>query len=186
MRESTGKNRVFGKIAMVAVLGLVSVLGAQGVGYLAKIGPGPLRFQAPHAANPTMNLPPLPKADRGVSDVAGTESIVVKPSENITYRAGFPSAAASLPARFFTPWALWPNLAPDADSLLPEVTAPPADSTPAPSAAGDLLTITPQMLVDYFRPQGSTNGAGVAVQVPVSFTPATPAAPDSGATYESP
>jgi hypothetical protein len=45
-----------------------------------------------------------------------------------------------------------------------------------------LLTVTPQMLIDYFKPVGDRklgegdrrHGEGVSVEVPVPFLPATP------------
>jgi hypothetical protein len=64
----------------------------------------------------------------------------------------------------------------NADSPLPEDANSFRNSPAATVPASDLLVITPQMLVDYFKPgQSPTNAANVSVLVPVGFTPAIPA-----------
>ncbi|MBC8095395.1 MAG: hypothetical protein H7Y43_06260 [Akkermansiaceae bacterium] len=72
------------------------------------------------------------------------------------------------------------------DSMLPQPLAQSQNSETAQPAANELLIVSPQMLIDYFKPMaGSTNGSGVSVLMPVNFTPATPAAtPSSRAIYK--
>jgi hypothetical protein len=64
------------------------------------------------------------------------------------------------------------------DSPQPEDANSLTNSPAAPAPASDLLIITPQMLVDYFKPgQSPTNAANASVLEPVGFTPAIPSAP---------
>jgi hypothetical protein len=73
------------------------------------------------------------------------------------------------------------------ETIQPRASIPqPVISGTESPAANDLLVITPQMLVEYFKPMsGTTNGSGAAVIVPVTFTPATPTAqPSSKAIYK--
>lgn len=180
MEKSSSKARGLGRIAVVAALGLVSAFAAYGVGYLSKIGPNPLRIQAAHASS-ISNLPPLSMDN---SDIAAVRSIPIKPSEDIRMMAG---GNNPMP-QYLTPSPFWPNYSANPsgfESGMPESAGSTTNSQPKLSTASELLTVTPQMLVNFFRP-GSTNGAGVSVVAPVSFTPAVPAGQDSSATYKSP
>ena len=73
---------------------------------------------------------------------------------------------------------------PHGESLLPPVVPHPQPSA-QPRAANELLIISPQMLIEYFRPQAGATNAPVSAIVPVQFMPATPAAaPESRAIYK--
>lgn len=179
MINSPAKARHLLGFALATALGLATT-NAQVSGYLAKGGPAALRFQTVHPQNLSI-LPPLPKPDVKVDRTS--------PAKN-TATAQPPLISVSNPGPVWTPpfanpVATVPNTL-AAYSLLPPqnfgVTNPAAPG----STANDLLNITPQMLVEYFRPvNGAPNSAGVSVYVPVPFTPATPAAPgpSSSATY---
>ena len=174
-------------IALVLALGTVNSLAVPAEGYLAKVGPVPLRFQEVHPLN-LMALPPLAMDDGTNSD---TNSIPDKVCDDSLASAGLASSSAGVPQAFFAPASTWLNRL----STLDDTNAPQAgfgiplpESAPPRPAASDLLAMTPQMFMDYFKPlQSGTNGAGIAVQFPVEFMPATPpATPASSATYRTP
>jgi hypothetical protein len=169
-----GAGRLFG-IMVVAALGTATVEShSVERGYLASkytTPPGPvtLRFQSPRSSNP-VPLPPLIEDDSNVPTADISNASEANP--------GWTNPNASL-------------MTPDdsMESMLPPLTNSSTNSFAPAATANDLLIITPQMMVDYFRPlHGSTNGVGVSVPVPVNFLPPivpAPAAPlSSSATYK--
>lgn len=157
-----------------------------GESYLPKVGAPPLRYQALHAANPS-DLPPLPSEDGKSADENG---VPATPTVLAPFRS---SAVAGAPADPSQPPGLWLSHLASANSLdLPrspdsiQVTNPVATL----ATASDLLGVSPEMLIDYFKPALSTvaptNAAALTVVVPIQFTPATPPASASTATYQTP
>ena len=189
MRKNFFKNWIAGGITLAAAFGIVGSLEGSGAGYLAVIGPAPLRYQKLSSWKP-LNLPPLPMENSSSPDPIAP-AIAAADSTNSTSLPGFASSLADLPAEVFLPTTLWLGHLSSwsaADSNLSAGTNFSTNTTQASAPASDLLILTPQMLVDYFKPgQCPTNAAGRFVQVPVEFTPAIPAAPPaSSATYKSP
>ncbi|MBC8094599.1 MAG: hypothetical protein H7Y43_02190, partial [Akkermansiaceae bacterium] len=155
-------------IKTARLLGFVMALSgfatahAAGVGYLVKTGPVPLRFQ-PAVVQKAQVLMPLPDN----SPLNSVSTPPVQPASELNSR-GF-----ALPHSPLEPLLNPGNM----DSMLPQPLAQSQNSETAQPAANELLIVSPQMLIDYFKPMaGSTNGAGVSVLMPVNFTPATPAA----------
>jgi hypothetical protein len=159
--------------------------GAASEGYLRAVGPAPLRYRPAPPAAPATALPPLRAEQEHPADATNSAaspanwSFVRKPE------------AEALPAALFLPATLWLNRSLAGNgSGLPLETNPKWDtSSPmATTAAGDLLTLTPEMLVQFFKPAGSVlNQTNAAVLVPLRFTPPSPPALGlSSATYRSP
>jgi hypothetical protein len=172
----------FGAIVLLVAAGIASSSGAPKPGYLAKIGPGPLRLQPARPVVHTVNLPPL-----AMQDATATEASLpsVSPSEDITYRARSPFSMMSLPLKFFMPSSLWINdysRMDVNDSPQPQPAAQETNPAPIPPAASDVLTISPRMLVEYFKPQSQTNAANASALAPMSFTPVIPGGPGTGGT----
>ena len=148
-----------------------------GEGYLAKSGPVPLRFQIRKAAANSFKLPPLP--DDAPSAAATTNEIAqTAPTGTQVSSNGTPEVvSASSDPNFFNAMGLPPFFVPQGEN--------PTNAAAGPGSANNLLSITPQMFVEYFRPTpGLTNGAGMSVSVPVGFMPPPPpVSPGSKATY---
>lgn len=157
--------------ALAAFIGSTLAL-AGGDAYLPRIGPVAMRFQAAHPQDLSI-LPPLPKNASKASE---------KHSANDAGATPPPSDQSNLVLSAVS----YPVL-PDSVNQSPMIPGPMYGGTnPAfmPPTANDLLPISPQMMVEYFRPGKGSNSAGASVFVPLNFTPATPApvAPSS-ATY---
>jgi hypothetical protein len=141
-------------------------------GYLARVGPSPLRFaQAAPRLDPSVVLPPLKMADES------TTTNTVESVPPVTDETD-PEAA--------------PEIKPDEPSTSPILGPEPA---PASNSDADTNTlpvagqVTPQMLLRFFTPN---KRAGVAPE-PLQFTPPSPIAPPapassggSSASYVSP
>ena len=140
---------------------MVNSSGWPEAGYLSKIGPAPLRFQTERDSRP-LNLPPLAMDEVNIPVVTTMPLETDDPTPAVRY------AAAAVP--------------PPASDGSPTNTPPP--SLPA----GDLLTTTPQMLIDYFKPlHFGDNARSASVLLPVNFIPATPAPPPaSSGNYQTP
>ena len=159
-------------------IGLAAMSGFAGsriwqTGYLSKGGPAPLRFQPEHTQDLSL-LPPLPGADKPADASPVTTPPISQPSAASTNAVVL--SATSYPT-------IPGNI--NVNSMLPDPYNGGANLG-VQGSANDLLAITPQMLVEYFRPGGgTTNSANFSVFVPVNFTPATPPspAPGSSATY---
>jgi hypothetical protein len=152
-------------------------------GYLAEVGPAPLRFQAVLIYSPSP-LPPLPEEP-------APEPIPMPQSPEPAYNPVLNPDQTELPDKFFTPASLFyqqllARLASQTTAPEPSVApADPSDPQHAQGAASDLLSLPPEMLVEYFKPfQGATNGAYGRMLLPLQFMPAQPASPGSKATYK--
>lgn len=184
MGKSFSKTFVVCGIALATAWRIAGPCGVDGEGYLSKVGPVPLRYQTVRASEP-LNLPPLPSEPRSTAEV------VTLPAQTDAFSLLRKSASTEIPAQFFLPAALWLNRFSgqnSLDSLLPASTSSVTNSTAAASSpASDLLTVTPEMLVDYFKPvQPPTNAANATVPGLLEFLPASPAVWGSTATYKTP
>jgi hypothetical protein len=168
----------FRKILGCSALALALVTTAanpssQAACYLPRVGPAPLRFQKPRLAKP-LALPPLARDDGLPEGSAKTSSIA--------------NSALTIDPNFFPNISLQPTQfsgAPlktvNGDSTH-SASGNSVTNSPGGTTANDLLIVSPQMLLDYFRPiDGWTNTAVVA---PVPFMPAIPAPPSSSALYK--
>lgn len=137
-------------------------------GYLRALGPAPLRILSPDLQTPPVQLPPLAMFEPPPTP----EPAVAVTNQSAGLLAATPPTAPADDTPFYGPPA------PDAYGQ------PPPDPTLAmPSADG---IITPQMLVQFFKPVGS-NCLGGAWSVPVFVPPSPPTQTrPSTATYRSP
>ena len=141
---------------------------ARGMAYLPLVGPPPLRFEktAVGGKNFCWALPALalPVASTATNCSSVTNSI---PTNNVVF-----NTPVSQPAI-------------EPISLVPENLSTNTASQTRP--ANDLLVVTPEMLVDYFKPGNvATNAANVHVLFPVNFTPpASASGASSQAIYKS-
>ena len=145
--------------------------------YLSVLGPAPLRIHSPSLPSPTAQLPPLPMFDPPppASSPDSATNQAAKPPSGATPVLSAPTAPA-------LPLLLAPG---------PEVYGPPspdeAAGLVADSTVGALPSapiVTPQMLVQFFKPLGS-NCLGGTWSVPVFVPPSPPATKPSSATYQS-
>jgi hypothetical protein len=142
---------------------------AWGAAYLPLVGPPPLRFERATAGAKTISWTPPALAPQTVA--------VETNSPSITY---------SIPANNVV------QTPPEIKPVSVPVPLPPenlsTNSTDQTRSANDLLVVTPEMLVDYFKPNNNaTNANDVRVLVPVNFTPpASASIPSSQAIYRSP
>jgi hypothetical protein len=155
-------------VIWVAFAALMEPL-ARGAAYLPLVGPPPMRFE---------------KAAVGAKTISWTPPTLT-PS-TIAIETNVPSITSSIPANSVAqaPPAIEPVKAPvplPAENLS-------TNSTDQTRSANDLLVVTPEMLVDYFKPNdNATNATDVRVLVPVNFTPpASASIPSSQAIYRSP
>ena len=138
--------------------------------YLPGIGPAPLRFQIRPAFVATVSmLPPLQMLEPAV------------PSEARDVNATVASVDVDAPT---TPTAPAPSPDTIQSSEAVAVTPPlqaPAEPAPTVPAAP---VITPQMLIEFFKPVGRTNSAEAVVVSGAFLPPQPPPAPtSSAATY---
>jgi hypothetical protein len=176
MGMNSSKAWVLGGIALIVTLGIAGSCSLPEAGYLPKTGPTSLRFQIGRGSRP-LDLPPLTMEDPDPAAVTSMPPKALDPIPVVKY------TAASLPPQTETymPWMPWfyPLSAMNYPAPLP---APniglPTNTPPGSFPASDLLSITPQMLAEYFRPlQFGTNAASMPAVMPVGFMPATPAPP---------
>lgn len=131
-------------------------------GYLPIIGPSPLRFES---ARP--KIVPLPPLDMGRTEVPGVSNIVlnqvraIAPTNSISHTNTLIAGAPPPPAPETNSVA-----AGDTNDTTIAISPLPLTETKSPNSM-----ITPQMLVQFFKPSsGSTNGTGVSVVVPLDAT----------------
>lgn len=165
--------------AALTGLGLMVLCEAQGGGgYLSRTGAPPLRFASALAEHAHFTLPPL-AVDKAAESNSERSDASVSPTPTS------PNAPSEAPSNSTT--STNEVVAPSAHSEEQSLQTEPTDSTFSPSAASDLLTVTPQMLVEYFTPAAhGTNHSHTAVIVPaaVGFTPPMPKnTPSSQAIY---
>ena len=155
-------------IVLVALVALMD-LPARGAAYLPIVGPPPLRFAPAKAgAKNVAWTPPTPTLPTSVVETNKSNATPAIPANNIA-----PPPPAVEPASIPVPLPV-ENLS--------------TNSTVQTHPANNLLVVTPEMLVDYFKPNNkATNAANVRVLVPVNFTPpASASTPSSQAIYLSP
>jgi len=144
-----------------------SVALAGSAGYLPKVGPATMRFQAPRSLA-RLELPPLQMQD------------VLPPiAQMLDVAASHPheSAADSLPPETVDLTAIPTNLLNQIPTIPPTLSP---DSNRETNAV-----ITPQMLLRFFTPPGT--GRETVIVTPPGFSPARPGQPaSSSATYSSP
>lgn len=144
-------------------------------GYLAEVGPAALRFQEPPPPRMAVLLPPLPREAPDVS--ASTEDGSTNASPTT---ASLNETDANIP-----PWPpeMVPGMEPEPAAVPPTALTTSLEPTAMPRPTGPV--ISPQMLLDYFRPiRSGTNALIQGVTIPVQFIPPTPIAPpSSSATY---
>jgi hypothetical protein len=186
MGMNSSKACVSGGIAFCVVMGIVGAAGLPEAAYLPKTGPTSLRFQVENRSR-LVELPPLAmdEPDPGAATRMPPKSL--DPIPAVKY-----SAASSPPETpnymFSSPW-FYPFAAMNYPAPQPPVEgASPTNASSMSLPPSDLLTVAPQMLVDYFRPQPArTNATSISAVPPVGFTPALPAPPPASTnTYETP
>lgn len=138
----------------------------------------PPAVSSPLAANADPVLAPVPKAAPGPTNTPAPLQSPVEPSPPAT---AAPTPTNPAPAYEF----VLPDPLPGSSSLS---STPAVTNTIGP--ASEMLFVTPQMLVDFFKPiPGVTNTAPVRVLVPVDIgfqPPLVQPAPPSRAIYRSP
>lgn len=165
-------------------------------GYLPVVGPAPLRLTRRLPPPPPATLPPLLLTDPPIAERLSGQNPPPAPTTNTT--ANLPPEAANVPpvlptdavlAGFPTPatqeptaWSADPASASEPLPWPPSAQAPP---TAGPTLSSAAPIVTPQMLLQYFRPIGS-NYVNGAWSIPVFVPPVPPPAPQSSATYRSP
>jgi hypothetical protein len=156
--------------ACVILIALASLteLPARDAAYLPLIGPPPLRFE---------------KATGGSKNISWIPPALTPPAVAVEIK--LPSVTSTTPANNVVP----PS--PANGSANAPVPLPPENLSTNPAVqtrpANNLLVVTPEMLVDFFRPNNDgTNAANVRVLAPVIFTPpASASIPSSQAIYTS-
>ena len=146
----------------IAFLSAVLVCGGPpvGVGYLARLGPGPLRFRPEYRRKVTEVLAPLPVADESTN--TPIEMPVEQPAV-ANYAAG---------------------LEIDPDEFLPPLVSLPESSSGSTPGTNTFTMpggqMVPQMLLQYFV-HGTNRTVGVSA--PVEFIPPAPPSARSSAVY---
>jgi len=159
------KSRRFTLAILVAVFSMTSI-DARAEGYLPRIGPAPLRFALAKPIHPhILALSPLPDDSRPADPIPPILNAAPSPVQGDTNTA--------------ISFAQTPDLIPGSTPM-PRQGFVPADN---------MLTITPTMLNEFFKPGGgATNQAPVDVVLPeqMNFQPPAPRdMPSSSATYKS-
>jgi len=149
-------------------VGLSSCLPASGGAYLPMIGPAPLRFETAtvHA-----------KVISWISPTADKPAVTAEMNSPPEIPAGPAKTDGAIPLT---------NM--KTDAAVPALPENLSTNSPAEAhSANDLLVVTPEMLVDYFKPESAeTNQTNVRVLAPVGFMPPSSAAsPSSQAIYRS-
>ena len=154
---------------ILVALAALTELPTRGAAYLRVVGPPPMRFE---------------KATDGPKKTSWTPPTLIPPA--VVVGPTLPSVTPTIPVN---------------NVVLPQPVIEPA-KTPVPlptenlstnstvqtRSANEMLMVTPEMLVDYFKPNNNaTNAANVHVLVPVNFTPpASASMPSSQAIYRNP
>jgi hypothetical protein len=157
--------------ACVILAAFAALMGplARGAAYLSLVGPPPMRFE---------------KAAVGAKTIFWTPPALA--SKTVAVETYSSSITSSIPANNVV------RTPPEIKPISVPIPLPPenlsTNSTDQTKSANDLLVVTPEMLVDYFKPNNNaTNANDVRVLVPVNFTPpASASIPSSQAIYRSP
>jgi hypothetical protein len=133
-------------------LALYEVSPVNGGAYLPTVGPTPLRFEKPMAPAKAFSWIPVVKQP---------VNMVTTNPISLTYSNSTNNNSIS------TPVVIKAN---SSYPSLPENYS--ANSAPPTQSASNLLVVSPEMLVDYFKSNSdATNQTNVHVLAPVSFTP---------------
>jgi hypothetical protein len=172
MAKTSQLFRLAASLLVVCATGVAPATAAPGKGYLAALGPAPLRFLPPHTAAITvMLLPPMGSPDAHKTAVASQTTNAPAPLEPVAAPAGASTNLAVSPAVL----APAPTNAP-LNAVAP--LAPPAEIQSAPDAG----IIDPRFILGYLIPPAS-NSLPANLVLP-SFIPPDPPR-SSKATYES-
>ena len=200
----------FSRIWLLCAAGFTALFGgavtleADGAAYLAVVGPCPLRYQPPQITQP-LYLPPLVMQDPAAPRIIGSyTNNITGPPEVLTAVSPDPAPPQYTPFDYSPFGGAWVNSLVGLsayNSLLPKATepapipavvdyrsnaAPAVPTASAASSAPPMMVVTPQMLVDYFKPgRPATNSPSAGGSGPVGFTPAPPP-PTSNASHRSP
>jgi hypothetical protein len=145
--------RCQGGVFLVTLAALTSQ-PVRGGAYLPLVGPPPLRFEMAmvHAPKNSWMLP--------------------APPPPVTVTETNPPTASVIPSNNIVP-APPPGTPTNAPAVLPPADSSAKSATPT-RPAEDLLVVTPEMLVDYFKPtNAATNANSAHVPLPLNFTPPT-------------
>ena len=159
------------KVILSGLLG-AGVTFAGSSGYLAKVGPVPLRFQTNISNDARVVLPPLRTDDSSSLPPASEEKDT--------------SADPAIESTATRPAVATENSSPVLVDPLNQVST---NSVPPASGINNETNavISPQMLLRFFQPSGSGARAEAVVVVPPVFSPPRPVTPvSSSATYTSP
>ena len=154
---------------ILVALAALTELPTRGAAYLRRVGPPPMRFE---------------KATDGSRKISWTPPALIPPAAAI--ETNLPSVTSTTPVNnVVSPHPLI-EPAKTPDPLPPENSS--SNSAVQTRSANEMLVVTPEMLVDYFKPNNNaTNAANVHVLVPVNFTPpASASMPSSQAIYRNP
>lgn len=195
-----------GAASLALLFGSVAPQTLHGATYLAAVGPTPLRFQSLQNI-PPLNLPELAMADPAAPAVTGTWTNITGAPEVLTAKSPDPAPQqynfGYMP--FGVPWMPPAPGGPGYDSMPPRppepspvmpmgsekppgpgpgagILAREANPAPEPPSAAPLMVVTPQMLVDYFRPSKTNSPASngsVGFTAPTSAPPTGPSNPGS-------
>jgi hypothetical protein len=155
-------------VFVLVAISLTASISLGGSGYLARVGPSPLRFAiVPARLDPATALPPLTPPEEIVTTTT--------PSTNLTTSMEFGPQPLSA--------SLNSTNSPGEILIGPEP-LDSSNSTQAPSELPAQTGISPQMLLRYFNRPGTREAL---ISAPLEFTPPTPNANSgSSATYISP
>ncbi len=192
-KPSFKAGQLAGVLCAVVCHGLF-VPGATASGYLPRTGPVPLRFESEATPPPPLVLPPLLMEDAPPAPVVESAAVTPPPENLGPAPLPTPPSAGETNSIVATPETPPTDAsAATLDQLFGGAKSNPAalpEPTPSPATqattASEMLVVTPQMLIEYFKPQaaGTPQAAGVSAFVPVGFAPPTSGtAPASQATY---
>ncbi|HEY1719412.1 MAG TPA: hypothetical protein VGH42_14125 [Verrucomicrobiae bacterium] len=188
MSRFSKSREITGVICAIAA-GIFAAHEARGErAYLPSVGSPPLRFQAVATNHLVFNLESFVMAAQS-AEASNAVTQVAAPAANFTNIAAIsrqiPAALAN--ANLTNQVPVRPETAPGAknNSEMPVI------SPNSPSSAGDLLTVTPQMITEYLKPaqnqtdQENQTNPTVFVPAEMQFAPPAPKVPgESQATYK--
>lgn len=145
-----------GRGIIICTLLSAGVLLAGTPGYLAKVGPADLRFEVDTSTLPDVPLPPLPAAETSQSEKSDTA----------------------------TPDETAPEVTPEANTV-PAVPVSASPELPPAESSSTNTPITPQMFIEFFKPDAAGAKRETIVVPNVGFSPGKPSQ-SSTATFTQP
>ena len=154
---------------ILVALAALTELPTRGAAYLRVVGPPPMRFE---------------KATDGSKKISWTPPALIPPA--VVAGPALPSVTSTIPVNNVV--SSHPVVEPARTPVILPTENLSTNSVVQARSANELLVVTPEMLVDYFKPNNNaTNAANVRVLVPVNFTPpASASMPSSQAIYRNP